>query len=1352
MSSRQRWSRSLIASATVVLATVTGLPAAEVPPALDAWRDWVLEGQEHLRCPFLGSGSYGDPAQHACAWPQRLRLVTGAGGGRFSIAYTAFVATWLPLPGDSEHWPLSVRVDGTAQPVVEHGGGPALRVAAGSHQVEGELEWERRPESLRVPELIAAVELVLDGQPVFPLQRSGAWLWLGKAEAAAGQADSLDLQVFRLLSDGLPPLLETRLRLNVSGQGREEVLGPVLPAGFAPTAVTSTLPVLLDGVGRLRVQLRPGNWQAVVHARGLAPLATVELGLPGGSWPAQEIWSYQSAPELRVTAASGATPIDPSQVDVPEEWTQLPAFALADRAQLVVEERSRGMAEDANRLTLHRELWLDFSGAGMTARDSIGGRMVRDFRLDLAPPFELRRAQSDGEPLLVTAGAEPGLTGIELRNPQVNLSASSRLERAGGAMPITGWRASFEAVSVGLYLPPGRELVAALGTDSSPQAWLDRWSLLDVFLLLITTLLAVRLLGRRWGAVTGAFLALSYHESVGPLLCLLVLLILGLLRRALPAGRLAKALTAASVGMLVVLALVCLPFVARELRLALYPQLEVSAVGTWSGPAVPTLAGGELNVQQEAQAAPTTVLRDEVSDKTAEVQGIFLQKRAPATAEMMRRYASSNVVQAGGGEPAWQWRQASLTWSGPVAPDQSLRLLITPPWLTRLLRVLLVGLLAALVGRLALTLKLSSDVATSPPAAAALVLLGLALTAPAGAQQTPDAALLETLRQRLTRAPECAPACGRIEQAVIEAARDRLQVTLVVHAAALVAVPVPACEAVWQVERVRVDGVDRGELLRQEGGTLLVPMERGVHRVELSGPLAAADNAEMRFPMAPARVVARGEGWDFGGLRGGRLLTDTLVLVRARRATGREEVEGAAVRVPPFVRVQRLLDLDLDWTVTTTVTRVAPQDGSLAVEVPLLPGESVLTPGFEVRDGRVTVAIGAGIGEVAWQSRLERVEQLELAAADLAARSEAWIVTVSPQWSASFSGVPPTYPAGVTDFWVHEFHPLPGERLLIGVGRPEAVAGATLAIDAAELESRVGRRAREHSLTLDLRSTRGGQHALRLPAAAEVLDVTLDGTVVNVRPDEGKLALPVHPGEQRLTVRWRDATGAGIWAGTPEVDLGASASNLRITLQPGRRWVLATSGPRLGPAVLYWGELAVMALVALLLARLRRSPLGARQWLLLGLGFSTFSWLALVVVVVWLLALDARSRLTDGLPWVRFNLLQLALVALTGAALICLLAAIPYGLLGTPDMHVVGNGSDATTLRWFADLSPGQMPRGAALSLPIGVYRLAMLGWALWLASAIVGWLRWGWQCLTTSGGWRRRQQSPAVPQAEGPA
>jgi hypothetical protein len=110
-----------------------------------------------------------------------------------------------------------------------------------------------------------------------------------------------------------------------------------------------------------------------------------------------------------------------------------------------------------------------------------------------------------------------------------------------------------------------------------------------------------------------------------------------------------------------------------------------------------------------------------------------------------------------------------------------------------------------------------------------------------------------------------------------------------------------------------------------------------------------------------------------------------------------------------------------------------------------------------------------------------------------------------------------------------------------------------------------------------------------------------------------------------------------------------------------------------------------------------------------------------------------------------FDLSQVALAALTAVALVCLAAAIPQGLLGTPDMHVAGHGSQAQSLRWFADRSADALPLAGAISVPLWVYKVAMLAWALWLANAVVGWLRHGFAAWMKEGYWRRLQRKALV-------
>jgi len=281
-----------------------------------------------------------------------------------------------------------------------------------------------------------------------------------------------------------------------------------------------------------------------------------------------------------------------------------------------------------------------------------------------------------------------------------------------------------------------------------------------------------------------------------------------------------------------------------------------------------------------------------------------------------------------------------------------------------------------------------------------------------------------------------------------------------------------------------------------------------------------------------------------------------------------------------------------------------------------------------------------------------------------------------------------------------------------------------------------------------------------LPPGSELLDARRDNQPINLAVRDGKLGLSLLPGAHDYAVHLREPLGVATRVRTPALDLHAPVANIGLNLQlPQDRWVLWTWGPTDGPAVLYWSQVLVLLIAAWLLARYAPTPLRLRHWMLLGLGFSAFAWSAFALVVVWLIALGLRARMRapEQLERLRFNLLQLGLAALTVLALCVLIGAVPQGLLGLPDMHVAGNGSAASNLHWFADRSDGALPLAGAFSLPLWIYKLAMLAWALWLANALIGWLRWAFDAWTRGGYWRKREPKPGVvppqlpPSAAGP-
>ncbi|WEN14814.1 hypothetical protein PY254_16515 [Rhodanobacter sp. AS-Z3] len=1332
------------------------LPAQDIPPALRDWQGWVLHDMPQHDCPFLANQAPGSGSWQ-CAWPGRLTLDAGKDGARFALDVHVDAAGWVALPGDARNWPQQVMANKQLATVLQRNGQPMLWLNPGDYELSGDLPWTARPARLRVPAAIGLVTLMVDGAAVTRIERNGEQLTLGEAAAAQRAADALSLRVYRRLQDGLPATLQTQLQFNVTGSAREQVLGPVLPEGFVATSLAGELPARLDNDGQLRVQLRPGQWTITLAARSIAPLSRVALKLPAAPWPRQEVWSYDDDASLRSTRVEGNA-TDAAQAGVPAVWSQLPAFALDDHAGLAIEQGTRGdEGGKGDQLHLQRQLWLNFDGGGLSVADHLTGELRHRQRLDVASPWQLQRVSQDGQPLLISKGGQ-GRSGVEVREQNINLSAGLSLPTHAGSLPSAGWQVPLESIDATLHLPFGYRLLGAIGADHSPDSWVAQWNLLDLFVVAVIALLAGRLLGWPWALLAAGFLALAKHESGVPLWTVATALALGLLLRALPDGRLRSAARFGALAGFALAVLWTLPFAAAELQYALHPQLENGShervvQANFNEPVLqkeqegmpappPAPPAPPAPMLDSVTAAPAMSSRDDsgaiLGGLTASVSAV--QNLGGKAADVRRDVDTRNVVQAGAGMPSWdQGNNYQLGWSGPVVTEQATRLLIAPAWLVRLLRLVMVGLLAVLLARLASMLLPTArmhwrNLRGSKSVAGTALLLALLLPHGAQAQSLPDPQLLGQLRNRLTEMPKCVPACAELAEAQLQVTGDVLAVDLEAHVGVPVAVPMPQADDTLQLIDVAVDGHANPALARR-GEQLLVRLDRGVHKIALRYRLGSTDTASLSFGLRPLRINFNAAGWSLSGVDDGRSLGDSIALHRVRASNDNNSL-AVVQNFPPYVRLTRTLQLGLDWTVLNKVERIAPRDGGFSISLPLLPGEHPLGEDVLVKDGRINITFNANSAAVTWTSRLDHVAQLALNAPSLGDRAEVWQIQAASMWHVDAKGVP----TSANDDGLL-YQPLPGETLQMAFTQPQAIAGDSLAFDGVQMTSAVGERASETTLTLRARSTRGGEHVIDLPAGAELLGADRDGEAINLAIRDGKLSLPLLPAAHVYTVHLREPHGITWQTRTPIFALHAPVANIDLDLQlPQDRWVLWTWGPTTGPAVLYWSQLVVLLLAAWLLGRFAPTPLRFRHWLLLGLGFSAFAWSAYALVVFWLILLGLRAR---RLPAEQgsvtlFNLQQAGLAALTVLALLVLIGAVPTGLLGLPDMHVAGNGSMASSLRWFADQSTGLLPSCGVLSVSLWYYKLAMLAWALWLANALIGWLQWAFQSWTHGGYWRK--------------
>lgn len=1341
------------------------LPADKVPEPLKPWVQWALDGHEDARCPGLsGRGK-------ACFWPARLSLELEDSRGSFRQDWQAYRDGWAALPGDAKRWPQDVLVDGRPAAVVLREGAPRVRLQSGAHAVTGSFRWDSMPELIQIPAETGLVALAIRGNRVpFPNRDAEGRLWLQKAASKQAGEDRIEVVVHRRVIDEIPLMLVTDIVLKVSGKNRELLLGKALPPKFIPTELRGPLPARLERDGRLRVQVRPGEWRLELGARHEGPVA--ELALPAeagaGPWDRDEVWVFDAQPNLRLASVEGPASVDPQQTELPPDWRHLPAYLLRPGDKMRLAERRRGDSDPApDQLNLQRTWWLDFNGGGYSIRDQIGGALRRSWRLEMPEPTRLGRAAVGGADQFITTleakPGEPGKAGIEIGLGGIQVEADSRIDGARFSVPAVSWSHDFQQVKATLNLPPGWRLIHAMGVDDAAPTWVSRWTLLDIFIVLMLSLAAGRLWGRRWGWLAFATLALCYHESGAPRWVWVFLLAFEALARALPEGRLRTVSEKSRLALRIVLVLVCIPFLLAQFRVGLYPQLEHRRMSSGSF-AMPGLAAFEMSAAQSAEEAADGFeegedagevradisMRGGAGGKSAYSSLNMLARskkahRSPAPlAQMLNLYAPdpNSRVATGPGMPSWSWNAVSLTWRGPVKQAQKMRLLLIGPFANFFLtlgRAALLVLLVLLVLGMPVGAWLEGAAQKLQKIrSAALIVLALLACGPAAKAEMPTPEMLNDLRGRLLRPADCEPDCVSISRMRVELNADSLTARLEVAAGAQAALPLPGGTQQWTPASVLVDGNPAKGLLRSSEGLLYLPVGPGAHQVVITGPLPDRESVGIPLPLKPRRVEVQASGWTVEGVREDGLAEDNLQLTRVRGAQrGPSDIlQGGAL--PPFVLIQRELRLGLSWQIDSAIERRTPLGAAIVLDVPLLPGESVTSPEFRVEKGRIKISMGPQVSRVHWTSVLAEAPALALKAPDVLQWTEVWRVNASPIWHVVPQGIPEVQANGVR---VREWRPWPGEGVDLAISRPKGVPGQTMTVDRTDLTVSPGLRAADASMTLDYRSSLGGQHTLVLPEGAELQSLAVDGRPQPVRQEKEKVTIPILPGGHQVTLSWRQPGGMGLFYRAPKVGLGAASVNSNITVRaPVDRWLLGVWGPRLGPAVLFWSVLAVMLLLSVALGRLGLAPLSVRDWFLLLVGLSQVPIPVAALVAGWLLVLGVRKNHAIEDP-LRFDSVQVALSVWTVSALVCLFIAIKQGLLGQPEMQIAGNDSSAGLLRWYLDRSGPDLPRPGVFSVPRMVYRLAMLGWALWIASSLLVWLRWGWGCLNEGGLWKQVQK-----------
>lgn len=1295
---------------TTALYAYQGIAPERIPPELRPWQDWVLEGHRGALCPT----ALEDPEKTYCAWPTRLDIRVDGAGGSFAQDWQIFNDSWIALPGGPGLWPQQVTVNGKAAAVIDKDGVPSLFLTVGSAHLEGAWRWQKAPQILNIPSQVGLVSLTVDGRVVrSPHRDEQNQLWLNLDKGGEDENEErLVVTVFRKFVDQVPMFDQTQVELEVGGQAREVTLPNPLIEGFTPLSLESDLPVRLDQQGNLVVQVRPGTWQLRLRSRSAGAPTELALAAKAAPWPETELWCFEARPQLRAVTPEGLPAVDPTQTRLPAEWQSLPSYEAAANGRLVLTEQARGLgAGSPDNATLTRELWLDGNGRGFTFLDHLDCTLNRQWRLAMTSPYLPGRVLLDGQPQLITVLDQASEPGIEARRQQLQLRVDGRIEARTLTMPSTGWSLTLDTMDTTLHLPPGWRLFAALGPDTVVGDWLHQWRLWDFFWVLVFSVGISRLYGKRAAAVAVVAMASLFH--IVPLVPMFfVVLALAGLQRATAEMRWNGIVAVGRWLAFAILLVGAFIFLKSQILFAFYPQLAQAPP-----------------IQAFADATMAGAARDEVLEPSDSEQMIIAespQAPAPEKQAVERKYTvqvQSGKVQTGPGIPNWSGELAHLTWKGPLDPDLETTLVLIPPKLGFILIFLRLALLLWVLSLLADVRRLMK----ARLSGAGVLVLPLLLLVPTRAvAQTPSKETLDELRTLLLRKADCYPRCAEIAWGELTDAGGELQLALEVHAVVAAAIPLPG-----QPAETLLDG--RPANLTLDGG-LIALIPPGVHRITATYRPDSGGRLRWNFRLIPRQMSAKLAQWRVSGIAPDGTCGETLELTPPIAKVEGSVDAGTKEQFQAFFTVTRTVTMDRIWNITTEVRR--HNEGAAVIEIPLLPGENVVS-GERVVDGKVVVNLAADADSYTWHGTADPRTSWRLDAPAEGNWSEVWRFQPSMLWHLAWQGTPAIEMFDGGGTWTPSWHPRPGESLDLTIVQPKASEGQVLTFDLVELRVEPGLRSSQATLTLRTNSSLGGEHTILLPPDIEIRSQTMDGNAVPPRLEQGQLKLPLAPGEHTHQIVWNSREGLKVWLRSPTIDLRQPAVNITTAYElPLSRWLLWVWGPRSGPALLFWGVVLVLLLTAYALSRSKLTSLSLLQWFLLGLGISQLHVLAGVAVVAWFGLVALRGRLEpQHLQRAWFILLQLAIVVLTLVFAVLLMAVLYTGLVAMPNLYLL-NASDfnGLSLSWYQDRIDGVLPSVLMVSLPFWVYRVMMLLWALWLANSVMTWIQMGWKSFSLHG------------------
>ncbi|HMO01773.1 MAG TPA: hypothetical protein PKD37_02410 [Oligoflexia bacterium] len=1342
-----------------------------VPPSLQEWVNWVQEKSPSDFCPRVK-----DKPQCVFYGPLGLKFNDNKREIFFNLKVFAIIESEIFLPGRSGNfWIKDLKIEPSKasrvvfakkREMVGEFSYPAIKLPKGEHIISGVLQFVGfgEPNFLSLPDEIS---IISDYDKRLNAQ-GGLWFSeFGQIKEEQKQnIDSIQLKVYRKLEDGNPLILESDIQLFATGSSRELNLGKALPEGVRIFKVDCSINCYFNVQGDLIVAISEGSHLIRITGVVLDPIGQLSVAsFAATTKPKEEYWGFRPDNNLRIIEIIGPISVDPSVIAAPKSWgAGISTYILrGDQAALTIKEKMRGLkVEKSAQLTMTRRFHLDNSGEFFSVSNILNGTLKNYDRLTVAEDMKLGSVFANNNRSLITSGLDG--EGIEFRHNNLNLTAEGIVQKNNVPIAATGWKLPADQLTVELQLPPAWKLIHASGVDKVQGSWLGSWDLLRVFLTIAVVFLSAKILGKYPAIFIGVGLLLNHSHNEFPFSYWFSLLISFAILKVAKPGKFSFCVRFYFFSTLILFFITFLPYATQEIRSFLYPGLFpegnfYSGVYQENVYRQKSTHSRRREVEYAAAPAPDVLMRQEsmakdlreTEDAANYAHSDFLPAESISHKDDLdngfNQLSSTTLLQIGRGVPTRFASSYNLSWSGRVSENESFQLYLTPPLVNRCFSLFRVAFFAFFIISF-FDIKRKKLKLSSLYIGLISTVFSLLVATNGVADDFPSNQLLAELKERLIKG-QCLEECATIDQLELnleKTGKANLVITLSARAHnSLVALPGPLSEVVFH-SLVDAQGKDLVSLT-DEDGTVWVLNPLGLQRIKASGFLRRDNNISLAFKSFPKEILLKSDHFEFTPIRN-EASQEIVSLQISRRVV--DNIEGGdqnkisiTTTTPNWFHVTKRIQVDSTWRTETLIRRFGSLSTNASFSFQPIEGEKILS-GAVYNTTAKAYDVSFDVGEMEKVIMGTMTESPKLILTAPSDYSLSIILNCSTLFACNYQGLAPVelYVGGQKNF---RFEPRAGERLSFFFNRPQATEGNHNLITSAALELVEGERAIAGTLSYDILAAAPFKQRLVAPTGAEVKSILVNGIETNAERANGTLEIPITANNSSVKILLDLNLNSALLKKISGFNLGVEAIDLRVNFKPlSRYWTLYLYGPTFGPVVLFWAKLIILAFGALLLSKIVFSPLGFCSWFIFGLGIANLSTLAILLVIGWFVALNFRLKIKADMVWT-FNFYQIFLVFLTLIFLGVLYAAVQNGLLFSPDMLIVGNGSSNYFYSWYVDRSThGDIPTVGIVSISMFFWRLVMLIWSLWVIGALVRWFKWAFDIFTQGGAWRRRSKIAA--------